>query len=372
MNPPILLAAALLALAPQAFAAAGSAAAHGSGDRFVAGGTVNQAKPVEGDLFGVGGTLDLNGTVGGDAVLGGGDVRVHENVTSNLYAGGGNVRVEAQVGRNARLTGGNVTITSAGGIGGDLSVAGGTVEIRGPVSGSVQAAAGTLLIDSSVGGDVSVAGGRLELGPDARIGGRLKYRGPHAIRMDPAAKVSGGISRRNESPFRDRTYHVRGPGSWFWTLGFIALAGFIAAAFPVGSRRMGESLRGDPGLALVLGFITLVCVPAAAILLMVTIIGIPLALALLLLYFLVLLVGYAAIAVVIGDAALARFRTQDMARTGWRVGAAMAAMAAMAIVTSIPYLGKLALFAVLLAGLGTIVLAARAHRDASRTKSAPA
>jgi hypothetical protein len=93
----------------------------------------------------------------------------------------------------------------------------------------------------------------------------------------------------------------------------------------------------------------------------ITIIGIPLALAVLLLYFLMLILGYAAIAVVIGDTALSRLRSRDAARVGWRVGAAMLAMLALAIVGRIPFVGSLIVFAALLAGVGAIVMAVRAR-----------
>jgi hypothetical protein len=83
-------------------------------------------------------------------------------------------------------------------------------------------------------------------------------------------------------------------------------------------------------------------------------------LAVLLLYFLMLIVGYAAVGVIVGDAALQKLRSQDASRLGWRVGAAMAAMLALALLTRIPYLGGLVTFAALLAGVGAVALALRA------------
>ena len=351
--------------------AADSAEAQVASDRFVAGGSVRHSKPVEGDLFGVGGNFDLGAAVQGDAVLGGGDVRVRDRVAQDLYAGGGNVRIEAAVGHNARLAGGNVEIAASGSIGGNLTIGGGSVEIRGPVGGYVQIAGGDVLIDAPVGGDVRVAAGQLELGPNARIAGKLIHRGPERVKQDPVARVAGGIERG--SPIHigseGKRRHAHGVGGWLWSLGLIALAGFIAGVFPAGSRRMGEQLRGDPGIGLLLGFIALVCVPIAAVILAVTIIGIPLALAVLLLYFLMLIVGYAAVGVMLGDAALGKLRSRDAARVGWRVGAAMSAMLALALLTRIPFVGGLVTFAALLAGLGAIVLVVRA-RHASRAASA--
>jgi hypothetical protein len=359
--------AATLALAAGAFAfAAPAPASEVTGDHFAAGGSVRHASPVEGDFFGVGGEVHLAAAVKGDAVLGGGDVRVRDRVEYDLYAGGGNVRVDAAVGRNARLAGGNVEVGPDGSIAGNLTIAGGSVEIRGPVGGDVDVAGGDVSIDSAVAGDVRVASGELALGPNARIGGKLVHRGPGKIRQDPAAQVAGGVERA-ASPRRTgerAPRHERDGGGWPWSLGLIALAGLIAGLFPVGSRRMGEGLRRDPAIGLLLGFIVLVCVPIAAVILAVTIIGIPLALAVLLLYFVMLIVGYAAVGVVVGDAALARLRSQDAARAGWRVGAAMAAMLLVALLTRIPVLGGLVTFAVLLAGLGAIALAIRARTAA--------
>jgi hypothetical protein len=363
MTKPTFLIAALLLSTTLPAAAADSVGADVDKDRFVAGGSVRQSEPVGGDLFSFGGEVELRAGVAGDAVLGGGDVRVRDRVTQDLYAGGGNVRVEAAVGRNARLAGGNVEVAPSASIGGNLSIGAGSVEIRGPVGSHVQVAAGDVLIDAPIAGDVTVAAGELELGPNARIGGRLVHRGPGKIKQDPAAQVAGGVERKpHVRTSRERgVSHAAGVGGWLWSLGLIALAGFIAGVFPTGSRNMGEGLRQDPGIGLLLGFIALVCVPIAAVILAITIIGIPLSLAVLLLYFLMLIVGYAAVGVVIGDAALARLRSQDAARAGWRVGAAMAAMLALALLTRIPYLGGLVAFVALLAGVGAIVLALKAR-----------
>jgi hypothetical protein len=372
MRPFLLIALALLAASGAVPAAGEGAGIDLSSDRVVIGGSVRQSRPVEGDLFAMGGNVDVAAAVSGDTVLAGGDVRVREAVKQDLYAAGGNVRVEAAVGRNARLAGGNVELGPTASIGRNLAIAAGTAEIRGAVGGSIEVVGGEVLVDGPVAGDVRVSGGRVELGPNARVAGKLVHHGAD-VRQDPAAQVAGGLEQGKARRWRGESRHRNGAdiGAWLWSLGLIALAGVIAGAFPAGSRRMGEQLRGDPGIGLLLGFIALVCIPIAAVVLAVTIIGIPLALAVLLLYFLMLIVGYAAVGVVIGDAALERLRSQDAARVGWRVAAAMAAMLLLALLTRIPVLGNLFAFAALLAGVGAIVLAIRA-RTATRRASAAA
>lgn len=372
---PALLAAILLATAQPSPAAADGAEVDIDNDRFVVGGSVRQSSPVDGDLFGMGGNVDLAAAVSGDAILAGGDVRVRDNVAQDLYAAGGNVRIEAAVGRNARMAGGNVEITSKGSIGGNLTIGAGTVEVRGPVGGYLQVGAGDVLVDSIVGGDVRVGSGELRLGPNARIGGRVVHRGPGEVQQDAGAQVAGGLELSEPIRVGSTHRHERRSGSdwsWPWTLALVALAGIIAGAFPAGSKRIGDGLRGDPGMVFLLGFILLVCIPIAALILMVTIIGIPLAIGLLALYFLMLVVGYAALAVVIGDTALAWLRSQDAARVGWRVGAAMLAMLALAILAQVPVLGGLVVFAAVLAGVGAVALVLKQRSGAAASPAASA
>lgn len=339
MRPALPLAALMLA-SSLAAAQAPEAQAPATGDRIVVGGSVRHQQPVGGDLMGMGGDFELAAPVRGNAVIAAGNVAIRGSVGNDLVAGGGNVTLAAEVTGDARLAGGNVEVQSAAKVDGDLSVAGGDV-----------------LIDAQVGGDVHAAAGDLALGPNARIGGRLVHRSGN-LRVDPAAQVAGGVEQARPRKARDERHARAGHsgGGWFWSVGVIALAALIAGAFPAASRRIGGELRASPGLALLFGFAVLVCVPVAAIVFMITIVGIPVALVVLLLYFLLLFVGYAATGVMIGDAALARWRAQDAARAGWRVGAAVVAMLGVSLLGRVPVVGGLVVFAALLAGIGAIVI----------------
>jgi len=212
-----------------------------------------------------------------------------------------------------------------------------------------------------VGGDVRSAAGEVELGPNARIGGKLTYRSRNELRRDPAALVAGGIERRASFGLGHPAGTGRGRtiAGWIWAAGLVALAAVFVAAVPSLSRRLGEQLRARTGAALLFGFIALVAIPAAALVLMVTIIGLPLALLVLSFYVALLIVGYVIAGVTLGDVVLARFRAPAVPSTGWRVAAAVLAMLTLALLGRIPYLGGFIAFAAMLAGIGAIVLAMR-------------
>jgi len=300
----------------------------------------------------------------------GGNVAISEAVVGPLFAVGGNVTVTAPVSGPVHIAGGNVMIASSAPITGDVGVAGGEVKLNGSIDGRLRAAGGTVRIDGPVKGDASVAAGRLELGPGARIQGKLTFRGDD-LQQDPAAQVVGGIV--HEAGYRDWHQHSAGNGflhGWFWTAGLMVLAAILAAALPDVSSRMARELRENPGATLLSGFLAFTAIPIAGVLLMLTIVGIPIALLALMAYGIVLLTGYAWVAVIVGGMVLDRVKPQVAALAAWRSGAALLAMLAIALVARVPYIGGWAQFAALVLGVGMI--AAAVFRPRSSSEALPA
>jgi cytoskeletal protein CcmA (bactofilin family) len=335
-------------------------------DHFVAGGSIRVGQPVAGDLIAAGGKVDVDAAVNGDAVVAGGDVRVSGAVGNSLYCGGGQVTLDGTVGRNARVGGGRVEIGPRAIVAGNVSIGGGEVRIDGAVKGYVQAAGGHVLINGPVGGDVVATSGAVELGPNARIAGKLRYASHGELKRDPAAQVTGSVERVpiEVRPMGAHRTTAR-PGGWLWAVGLVLMAGVLVAALPAFTTRVAATLHRRIGMSLLIGFVALVCIPVAAILLLLTLIGVPLALLTLVLYFALLLVGYAMTGIGIGDWLLGRYRVADASRVGWRIGAAALAMLAIALLARVPWIGALVSFLVLIAGLGAVVMQARKASSAA-------
>jgi len=139
------------------------------------------------------------------------------------------------------------------------------------------------------------------------------------------------------------------------------MAALLAAAAPTVSARMAEELRTHPGLALLWGLVAFACIPVAAVLLLITIIGIPLALLAILLFVALLLAGQAVTVASIADLVLRRYRPADAARAAWRAGFAILAALALALLVRVPLLGGLVALVTVLVGIG--VIAAWAFRS---------
>jgi hypothetical protein len=142
---------------------------------------------------------------------------------------------------------------------------------------------------------------------------------------------------------------------WVWTLGLILLVAILLFLLPAFSNVIG-TLEAQPGTSALLGFVLLVCIPVASLILLITLIGSPLALLSIAAYFALMLVGYLAAAAALGDLLLKRLRHGAVTTTGWRVIAAICGIFIIALLGRIPVLGGPIGFIVLIMGMGAVGL----------------
>lgn len=357
-----------LALGAQAASAQGESAEHDSGSsHFVAGCPVSVKNPVAGDLVATGCDVEVLAEIGGDLVALGGGLRLAAPVKGGLYAAGGHVSLEAPVAGNVRIGGGKVYLGPSATVGGNVGIGGGEVEIEGAIAGHLEVGGGTVRIDSAIGGDVEVGAGEVELGPNARIDGKLVYSGDEEIERDPAAQVRGGIERAEHNGHwtvrhqkeREHGYGYPWTHGWAWSIGLMLLAALLGAGLPHLGDALATTAHKEWGLALVIGCVMVVCVPVVALIAAVTLIGIPLAVILVALYLLLLLLGYVFAGITLGNVALGRWRADCSADNGWRIGAAALAMLSLSVLGRLPLIGAFITLAAMLTGVGLLILQTR-------------
>lgn len=331
-------------------------------DHFAAGRTITVAEPVVGDLIAAGGKVEVKSEVGGDAVITGADVRMGGRVAESLFLFSGQVEVNGQVGRNARVGGGRIELGASSEVVGNLTVGGGEVTLKGRVNGYVQAAGGQVLIDGVVGGDVEVRAGELTLGPNARIAGALRYASREAIKRDPAAQVQGPVERIEVEggwPVPENMERSMGrSGGWIWTLGLLVMAGVMVWAMPRFFGQVATTWHTRFPTSLLLGFVLLVCVPVAAVLFLLTVIGVPLGLMTMALYPVLLLLGYVCSGIGLGHWGAALLNPTWIRGTMGQVAGAIAGVLVIGLLARVPWLGGLVMLLALLAGLGAFAMQA--------------
>jgi hypothetical protein len=276
------------------------------------------------------------------------------------------VRLNAKVAHNARIAGRHIDVGPEADVRGGLSVGGGEVTVNGQVGKYLQVGAGSTRIDGHVGGDVDVASAELNIGPDAVIDGVLTYYGPQPATVARGALIHGGTHYVERKQWYPRGHHRSfGLGAWVWLAGWIIAGSILLALWPGFAHSVSEAARRQPGIALLLGFAVLVSVPVALLLLTLSIIGIPLALLLLCLYLLLLPLGYLAAAAAIGEWLLARMRRGAEILTRQRILMLIGVLIVLFVLTRVPLLGATLRFLLIIAGIGSLVIAGAArHRTA--------
>ncbi len=338
-------------------------------DLYIAGGTVDVTGTVDGDVVAAGGTVTLSGPASGGILVAGGTVRITSAIGRSLRAAAGDLTVGSRINADAVLAGGSVMVDQASQVGRDLVAMGGSVRVLGSVSRNAFLSGGDVIIGGTIQGNVKVQADYVTLLPSARIQGQLRYSADRPAEIQSGAQVNGGIERtlRPTAPWRYyRPFAFRFAGRvmealWLLAIGFAALA-----VAPRSVSRVVERVSRHFGMSLLTGFILLVVVPVAALLVALTVIGIPLSIVAVLLYLASLYPAQIFPAMWLG---------QGIMRSLGRGGAPPSPYLAMtvgvilfAIAVAVPFIGWLLRLVVLLAGFGALwaaVWATRAARQAA-------
>ena len=335
-----------------------------------AGGMVNVTEPIAGDAFLAGGRVAIATEVQGDLVVAGGEVSLGGAVGDDLYGAGGNVQLDAIVTGNARLAGGDVTVGAATVVAGNVNLTGGRVQFDGNTHQDLHASGGSVRLNGEVHGDAVVRAEELVVGPDARIGGRLVFRGPAEPEIAESAVIVGGVEFQRRSTrrvFDDTSGHARdavlGVGSFLSFVGLFLAAALFLAIFPNFATGAAAVVGRKPLQSLGLGLAFVACVPFLGVVLLITVLGIPLALLLVPIYVLMLFLGWATVALFVAQRGLAVLRPGRPATMAGRLIALFLALVALWLLRQIPLVGGLIAFVALLAGIGAFVWQAWNRRE---------
>lgn len=333
-------------------------------DYFSAGGTAELDKRIEGDAFLSGGRVAVRGPVRGDVAVAGGDISIADTVGQDLYAAGGSIAVSSQVAGNARIAGAQVTISQRGGIAGKASIATANLRMAGRVGRYLAVYAESVRIEGEVGGDLRIVARLVEIGPEAKVGGKLIYRSPEPAKIDATAVIAGGVTHVPlEWPNRQLGPLAR-VATWISLVllmfSLLVVGVIMIVAFPEFSIRAAHTVRTDPWISLGLGFSLLLCLPVAAILFMISVVGFPLGVAVLLFYPVMLLLGFITGALYLGDrVALWVAKRRGIAlKPALRYAALSASLLGLLLICKLPWVGCALASLLLLFGLGAFWICA--------------
>ncbi|WP_427911594.1 bactofilin family protein [Ramlibacter sp. MMS24-I3-19] len=341
------------------------------GDVYAAGGDVRTGGPIRGDFGAAGGKVALDEPVAGKAWLVGGSVEARAPVRDSLHVAAGDVVVDDVVGGKLLAAGGQIAIGPEAVIGGGARLFGGRVTVDGRVDGDLHVSARHVTINGDVRGDVSVRADTVELGPEARVGGTLRYTARNELRKDEGAVVGSIVHQRGRARGEDQVMVARPfemPGPWHIGGGLVSVLSLLAcgAAFlflvPRYGEQAAERLADGPLGALTLGVVVAVAMPIVAVLLCITVLGIPLGVLLLLAYPVLLLAGFLVAVLAVARRLAAALRKPQPVGFGPAFGWFALALGLVLLASLLPAIGGLAVALMTLGGTGAAVIELQRRR----------
>lgn len=277
---------------------------------------VGEDQVIDSNYYAAGQDIEIYGTVNGDLFLAGQNIVVDsDNINGDIFAAGSNITikgdingsvrlagqrgmVEGKVARNLMFFGQSLKIEKDAVVVGHANFWGQLFNVAGKVEGNLEGGAEKIFLSGEVQDNVELYladKGNIELTDQAKVGGRLLYRGFNEIGINQNAEIAGGI-------FFDKMMRQQKPGSGNMAGGIffgilmklfaILIAGALLLYFwPKFLPNMQIKANKAKGKMFLIGLVSLILAPIVVIVLFITIIGIPIALLALLVWFILLYVA---------------------------------------------------------------------------------
>lgn len=251
--------------------------------------TVAADQVINDDLYVAGQKVSILGTLNGDLIAAGSNINVSGSVNGNIIAAGSDLDISGSVSKSIRAAGESIKVS--GKVGKDLITASNEFQILagGEVLGQVIIAASKAEIDGNIGSLKAVAQ-TLSLKQNANVNGDVLYYSEKDAEIAPESKINGKVEKREEK-FIALTKEVETRQKLLGLLYLFVVTLIVFLIMPKSFKTVSERWKAHFWLNLLWGFIALIAIPLASIILFATVIGAPFALGLLLIYPIILYLG---------------------------------------------------------------------------------
>lgn len=330
-------------------------------DMYVFGGNVSSSANIIGDLITGGGNVLINGSVSQDLFVGGGSVTIIADVGDDLRVGGGNVNINGSVGGDLISGTGQLQVSGLG-VSGDFIWGGGTLQINAPVKGDAKLYGDEVFINAPISGNVTFEGKKLTLGSDAVITGDLSYKSTNEVVILDGASIVGKVSYEPIEKFKGSNKSKAGAGALAAIVSLALLVKFLmvlVTSLVVGlflkrfSQTLVETALSHPMYEMGRGFLALVAIPVASVILLVTLIGLPLGLLGLIGY--VVIIGFSSLIapIIIGSLLHKWIKKSEGYKVNWKI--ILLGVLVNGVLGVIPFVGWIIQFAFILITIGVLI-----------------
>ncbi len=319
---------------------------------------------IKGDALLGAGTLNIDGNISGDLIAGAGTINLKGNVKDDVRIAAGTINIDGNIGSDLIAAGGTVTLGNQSQIKGDVILGAGNISIGGEIDGSLRINAGQVSISGVIEKDINIFDvEKLTVLSSAEIKGNLTYTSSNKAEISPDAKISGSVTQKQPKA-KITTRKIVLAALVFSYLSALLVALVLIKLIPQSIVKVSQILEKHFLKSLFWGFVALILIPIFVILLFITMIGFPLGMITIILYGIALYLSKILVGIFVGKKVLEYVQKQGLASQKKEVSLYLAAVLGIllyVLVGIVPYLGFFVKLAVLLSGLGVIVVMAREH-----------
>ncbi len=282
-------------------------------DLFAAASNVDFDAHLIGDLFAAG----ANVTVGDSALIENSfmgaarRIDVYGHILNSARVFAQDVNLRGHIERNMMAFCQTLIIDDRGWVEKDLYIGAAEGTIRGRIGGDVGGGCGKLVIAGQIDGNVTIHADQITIMQSAIIGGKLKYRSEKEAKIEDGAQILGGVEKMGPSAAKKKDQYTLGGFLWdsWWFLAAFAVGLVMLALFKPFVNDVKSAILNASWKSLGLGFLFLVCIPVAALIVAVSLLGIPLAVIALTVWVILLYLAKIFVGLAMGDWLLARLRS---------------------------------------------------------------
>jgi cytoskeletal protein CcmA (bactofilin family) len=326
-------------------------------DLVTVGGNIKLDGIIEGDLISASRSLVQSGLILGSLNAGAQDLDVLGEVKGSVRGFAQNVTVNGTLDRNLIAFGYSVDIKPGAEIRKDVTVFCGKMILDGKVGGSLKGSVGELVISGVVNRDVSVEADKITLMSTARILGNLKYKSKKEAKIESGAQVSGETIWTEQKAAGEKKPKSIFSGKpiipeMLFLLALMVTGVVLTLIFRKDAHQAKQAVADSFLKTLALGFVVMVCVPIAVIILIISIIGIPIAAIALFAYAILIYIAKIPVATFLGEKIIKALGKEGEPPLIWSM---LLGLVVLTLVLNIPYLDWLIYFLVLFTGFGAII-----------------
>lgn len=239
---------------------------------------------VNGDIYAFGQEVEVTGDVAGTIFCGASTVDIDAQINGSIWAGAGKVSIAGNVYNNVLIFGGTLDVEENTRVGNDLIVYGGKAKIAGEVDGVIKGGMGTFVM-SGKSASVNINADKITIKSGASISGDLVIESGQEPTIEEDAEILGEIRLKSIGDVDEEVAFAIAPIIVFLIIVFKVIV-FIAKII-VGIvlivlskkyvRRIMDTMVTKPWHCLGWGFVGLIVIPVAVIILLSILFGYPFA-----------------------------------------------------------------------------------------------